>query len=57
MDNIYKFIKIKKICDTIIDNIFDSSENDTVFIYNCILLGALRIKNELTFVKINQNLK
>ena len=53
MDDIC-FIKVKKICDTIIDNILASNENDTIFIYNWTLFDARRIINELTFMKINQ---
>ena len=52
MDDIC-FIKVKKICDTIIDNILASNENDTIFIYNWTLFDARRIINELTFMKIN----
>ena len=55
--NIETIMLNEKICDNVVNEIFDRDENDTNFIYNFTLLGSKRSLNKLNFMKIKKTFK
>ena len=57
VDNLQDFLLNEKLCENIVNEIFDRDENDTNYIYNFTLLGHKRSLDKLNFMKIKKNFK
>ena len=57
VDNLQDFLLNEKLCENIVNEIFDRDENDTNYIYNFTLLGNKRSFDKLNFMKIKKNFK